>query len=321
MDKSMLLLAFFLAVLFAWGLKIAVRICHYKYIKFKRAAAFRKKYRKHRYWLPSIIAGLIAFPLLVYLLNFNGQALSTDAAHWGQMGDFFGGVLNPILAFASFIALLYTIRIQSKEMADTRAEMHLSRLAQEHAVAAANAQLLSMEQQRITAFCFQMIGEIKSSPNPKLTDGAIDFLKKENAQMLYTLLPFYGFIDLNLPEKIRQLLDFLEKSLVSPSDKKILADQLRLSLSHTQVFLIALSISPFARNGSHSEENFDKTRALIKKYNLLRCAMLVTAEINNINELCIAWSPLNQDFRIPLKELDIDVFGWIHNSALDTEEK
>ena len=34
-------------------------------------------------------------------------------AAYGQMGDFFGGLLNPILAFASFMALLYTIKIQS----------------------------------------------------------------------------------------------------------------------------------------------------------------------------------------------------------------
>jgi uncharacterized membrane protein len=315
MDKSMLLLAFFLAVLFAWGLKAVIRIGHYKYIKFKRAAAFRKKYRKHRYWLPSIIAGLIAFPLLVYFLNFNGQALSADAAHWGQMGDFFGGMLNPILAFASFIALLYTIRIQSKEMADARTEMHLSRLAQEQAVAAANAQLLSMEQQRITAFFFQMIVDIKNSPNPMLTDGEIDFLKKEDANFLLTVLPYRGYLDLNLPEKIMQLLVFLEQSLISQSDQKILIDQLRLSLSYTQVFLIALSIAPFARNGSHSKENFDKTRELIKKYKLLRTAMLVNVVINDNPEICIAWSPINQDFRIRLKDLDIDVFSWMYNGT------
>lgn len=48
----------------------------------------------------------------------------------GQMGDFFGGMLNPILAFASFIALLYTIRIQSEELKLTREEFSKAAAAQ-----------------------------------------------------------------------------------------------------------------------------------------------------------------------------------------------
>lgn len=50
---------------------------------------------------------------------------------WGPVGDFFGGMLNPILAFASFIALLYTIRIQSEELRLTREEFSKSVDAQE----------------------------------------------------------------------------------------------------------------------------------------------------------------------------------------------
>lgn len=59
-------------------------------------------------------------------------------AAYGQMGDFFGGLLNPVLAFASFLALLYTIQIQSKqleisakELKETKEEIAASRKAQE----------------------------------------------------------------------------------------------------------------------------------------------------------------------------------------------
>lgn len=68
------------------------------------------------------------------------------AAMFGQAGDYFGGMLNPILAFASFIALLYTIRIQSEELRLTRQEVKASVSAQEK-----SASLLSLqvEQQKL----------------------------------------------------------------------------------------------------------------------------------------------------------------------------
>jgi hypothetical protein len=62
-----------------------------------------------------------------FLLYFTGpNADSQHLQYFGQVGDFFGGILNPILAFASFIALLYTIKLQSEEMAEARTEMKRS---------------------------------------------------------------------------------------------------------------------------------------------------------------------------------------------------
>lgn len=41
----------------------------------------------------------------------------------GPFGDFFGGMLNPILTFCSFMALLITISIQSKELKNSTEEL------------------------------------------------------------------------------------------------------------------------------------------------------------------------------------------------------
>ncbi|RVT49026.1 hypothetical protein EMM73_00005 [Rheinheimera sediminis] len=68
------------------------------------------------YAQPVLIAllGVVVFSVIVlYLDTFGTRDFSSDPEQWGQMGDYFGGMLNPILAFASFIALLYTIGIQS----------------------------------------------------------------------------------------------------------------------------------------------------------------------------------------------------------------
>ncbi|MDN5049792.1 putative phage abortive infection protein [Aliarcobacter butzleri] len=49
--------------------------------------------------------------------------LSGEIEELGQMGDFFGGTLNPILAFLSFCLLLITIKLQSKELKNSTKEL------------------------------------------------------------------------------------------------------------------------------------------------------------------------------------------------------
>ncbi|MDD9197576.1 hypothetical protein PVK62_17290 [Aliivibrio sp. S3MY1] len=78
------------------------------------------------------ISGIL-ISLFAYLSMFNGK-LSSDHAVWAQFADYLSGTIGVVLTFVSFIALLYTIYIQSKELAETRQEMKLSRQAQERAI-------------------------------------------------------------------------------------------------------------------------------------------------------------------------------------------
>lgn len=132
MDSSWVIpVGLLLAILLGLTSVKLLRLLHYKFIKFKRSRGYQKRFRKYRYWWPSVILGLLSFPLISYVANFYSNPVSASAAEWGQMGDFFGGMLNPILAFASFIALLYTIRIQSEELRLTREEFKKSTDAQQ----------------------------------------------------------------------------------------------------------------------------------------------------------------------------------------------
>lgn len=95
-------------------------------------------------WLVGALLLFVAAVVLSFALNFSlqrGYRISDSIEHWGQMGDFFGGMLNPVLAFASFIALLYTIKLQSREMAETREELKQARIAQQSAAETASAKL------------------------------------------------------------------------------------------------------------------------------------------------------------------------------------
>lgn len=90
-----------------------------------------------QYSLPLILifAGLSLFVIFVvgvYIKNF-GTSLSVSQSTWGAFGDYVGGILNPVFAFVSFMALLYTIIIQSMELRLTRGEMVQSRqIAADH---------------------------------------------------------------------------------------------------------------------------------------------------------------------------------------------
>lgn len=58
---------------------------------------------------------LIFVVVFEYRSTFSGK-ISHKQEVWGQFGDFMGGTLNPILGFLSFIALLTTIWLQSREL-------------------------------------------------------------------------------------------------------------------------------------------------------------------------------------------------------------
>jgi hypothetical protein len=101
--------------------------------------------KKTKKKLPLILISFGLFALFcivsvfgVYSISFKDFSFVADTEKFGQFGDFVGGTLNPILAFLSFMALLYTIKIQMdelklsrEELEATRKELEASRIAQQ----------------------------------------------------------------------------------------------------------------------------------------------------------------------------------------------
>ncbi len=50
---------------------------------------------------------------------------------FGQIGDFFGGVLNPLFSFMALLGVLYTIRTQGKELREAREETRIANRIQD----------------------------------------------------------------------------------------------------------------------------------------------------------------------------------------------
>lgn len=63
-------------------------------------------------WIVAIPSMLGIFALLAYLINFHTQKISESVEQWGQSGDYFGGILNPIFAFASLLVVCRTLWLQ-----------------------------------------------------------------------------------------------------------------------------------------------------------------------------------------------------------------
>ncbi|WP_448189344.1 hypothetical protein [Azospirillum sp. sgz301742] len=73
-----------------------------------------------------VAAGFSAFFWGLYLFRW-GLSFGVKRDEWGQAGDFIGGTLNPFFALLSFIALLYMISLQRRELSYTRSELQQSR--------------------------------------------------------------------------------------------------------------------------------------------------------------------------------------------------
>lgn len=84
--------------------------------------------KKQDTWLYVIGAVALIFIVLVLSMYFIHFArLSTDTTVWGTFGDYVGGSLNPLLSFLALIALLYTIRLQKRQLELSADELKASR--------------------------------------------------------------------------------------------------------------------------------------------------------------------------------------------------
>lgn len=76
-------------------------------------------------WLIILLAIIAGCLLSFYFSNFHGGI--GDKGDFGAFGDYFGGVLNPILGFATVGLLVWSLKYQMDELALSRQELALTR--------------------------------------------------------------------------------------------------------------------------------------------------------------------------------------------------
>jgi hypothetical protein len=111
-------------------------------------------------WLVSVMGVMIFLALVFGILISIAYIYGMDALFpslrvretWGVVGDFFGGILNPVFAFLGLIMLLATLYQSQKELALTRKELASSTKALED-------QALTQKQQRFENTFFELLNQ------------------------------------------------------------------------------------------------------------------------------------------------------------------
>lgn len=243
----------------------------------------------------AVVVALLS--IIPYITIFSKAEVSTDGAHWANFGEYIGGVLSPIFAFAALIALLYSISIQSNEL--------------NKSVNALQNQNKIIERQNFEATFFQMmrfyneiVQQLRITKPDDITErGAIE----GKAAITYLLKKLNFFHKVKYPGKeetvisrlnndyeaiyqeygnyighyfrmIYNILKFINNSKLDNAEKIFYTNILRAQLSQDELVLIFYnSISNYGK---------EKMLPLVKKYNLLKhIALSPPGDLNFIEEI------------------------------------
>lgn len=162
---------------------------------------------KSAFFIALAIASVV---LIVFIANFYDQKISSLSANWGEFGDYFGGTLNPIFSFFSFIALLATILIQTKQLQTSTEELKLSReelrLTREELARSATAQNESQLALNRQAEIANKAAELDT------INFLINLYKNEFNDLLNNFTKTAQDRKTNLQQKIRGLEDIIEET-------------------------------------------------------------------------------------------------------------
>ena len=69
-----------------------------------------------------VVASVVLHFQFGYDIPWVDVKFHATAEHWGQLGDFVGGILNPLLSFVAFIAVLINLVLQRRDLSLAREE-------------------------------------------------------------------------------------------------------------------------------------------------------------------------------------------------------
>jgi len=190
-----------------------------------------------------IIALFLAIVVsITYFNKFDGN-LSNEQAHWGEFGDYIGGVLNPIFGFLALIALLMTISLQATELKLTREEL-------KNSSDALNAQNKTLITQNFENSFFQMLRLHNDIVN------SIDFVRGGGTRQVVTTSGRDCF-----PVMLERLISRYESNKLIDDEKlkteqsyNIFYDSLQVELAH--YFRYLFNIFKFIHNSEISNKRF-----------------------------------------------------------------
>jgi large-conductance mechanosensitive channel len=124
-----------------------------------------------------IVLGVVGF----YFANFH-NGLSGENGAWGTFGDYFGGILNPVIASFAFYLIAKTYELQKRELEATRSLLEVSTDAQKNQIKlAALTALLNSNLTRISLLESEKLSLLESelrNPRSKAEVDCYDYQRK-----------------------------------------------------------------------------------------------------------------------------------------------
>lgn len=108
-----------------------------------------------------IVSGLAILAVSSYVIWFwvvRDQVLSDQPDVWAQFGDFVGGLLNPLVAYAAFYWLTRSVSLQKQELAETRAALEETSASQERQACSAQT---SVRVAALSSLINSIMGEVQ----------------------------------------------------------------------------------------------------------------------------------------------------------------
>lgn len=154
------------------------------------------------FFIPFLFLTNLIMQVVLPIFKTGEKAPNSVIEHLGTFGDFFGGTLNPVLTFATFIALIATILIQLKELRLTREELKNSNkmleMSQQEQAKTAKALQDQEKTQRLQQFentFFSLLDRVSTAQDnlsdtteSKITAFLKDNNKKEVRYFCYALI-------------------------------------------------------------------------------------------------------------------------------------
>ncbi|TVT69343.1 MAG: hypothetical protein FHP92_19285 [Denitromonas halophila] len=123
---------------------------------------------------------------------FGSMSVVSNAEAWGQLGDFFGGVLNPAFSFLTLFGLLLTLAVQSKELklarqvaSDSKEALVLSQKEMEKSARALEAQISATQHQRFDQSFFSWLDSYRKRVEYEERKEPLDLLQGDCTYLAY----------------------------------------------------------------------------------------------------------------------------------------
>lgn len=242
--------------------------------------------RRYSYFAPVIAAIALLLVIGVYIYQFDLPLGDTDK--FGTFGDYFGGTLNPIFGFLTFIGLLLTIWLQQKSLEVQRKELNASTQELAKSTKALEIQNATMLTQNFEGTFFKMLDRhTQLLQNFKVDDVSgvmaiekmfrlMDLVRYDAASPKEAYEVMYGVHEQVLGPYFRNLYHTVklidENKCLKSNEKYKYANILRAQLSSYEVALIFYNCVSSVGQGFHS---------LVVKYRFLKhmdASLLIKSE-------------------------------------------